>query len=152
PSCSDEPAIIARAASPYDCQAKVAETPMQNTIRKRASLRETRLPNDSRAVLEDDRVIASIPGLPAPRRAGNSDCFMLNVASIGVPPCLLRPAAHCFSSNSNSASSASSVGRCGGDSTSYWSVASSASSKAPRFSPTLQQFAPWLCPQTVSAQ
>src|SRR5215470_14954160 len=35
-------AIICLAASPYDCQAKVAATPMQNATRKRAG-REARL-------------------------------------------------------------------------------------------------------------
>src|SRR4029450_3722295 len=35
PSCGDEFASIALAASPYDCQAKVAPIPMENMIRKR---------------------------------------------------------------------------------------------------------------------
>src|SRR6266404_6847439 len=43
PSCGYEFTIISRAASPYDCQAKVAATPMQNAIRKRARAREARL-------------------------------------------------------------------------------------------------------------
>src|SRR5262249_19077003 len=34
-SCGHEVAIIALPASPYHCQAKVAQTPIENTIRKR---------------------------------------------------------------------------------------------------------------------
>ena len=33
---------------------------------------------------------------------GNSDCVALTVASIGAPPCLLRPGARCSSSHPNS--------------------------------------------------
>jgi hypothetical protein len=36
PSCGDEFAIMALAASPYDCQAKIVPTPTQKTIKKRA--------------------------------------------------------------------------------------------------------------------
>src|SRR5262249_28855822 len=39
PSCGCEFAIISLAASPYDCQSKVAATPIQNAIGKRASKR-----------------------------------------------------------------------------------------------------------------
>lgn len=49
PSCGEELAIIPLAASPYDCQAKVAPTPMQNVIKKRLNGREARLPRDGRA-------------------------------------------------------------------------------------------------------
>src|SRR5712691_644575 len=51
PSCGDELAIISLAASPYDCQAKVAATPMQNMSSNRARLREARLPSDGRLMI-----------------------------------------------------------------------------------------------------
>ena len=119
PSCGDEFAIMALAASPYDCQAKIVPTPTQKTIKKRASLRNTRLASDGRmmAPSSDDGFIAPTVGLAALGCVGNSDCVGLNVESIGAPPCLLRPGAHCSSSHPNSASSASNVGRSAGDST-----------------------------------
>ncbi len=43
PSCGYEFAIISRAASPYDCQAKVVPTPTQKMARKRERAREARL-------------------------------------------------------------------------------------------------------------
>src|SRR5262245_12104581 len=48
PSCGDKFAIISLAALPYDCQAKVAVTPIQNMIRKRARPREARFTSDAR--------------------------------------------------------------------------------------------------------
>jgi hypothetical protein len=48
PSCGEDFAIIPRAASPYDCQAKVLQTPTLKMTNKRASLRKTRLPSDGR--------------------------------------------------------------------------------------------------------
>src|SRR5215831_15311833 len=48
PSCGDEFASIALAASPYDCQAKVAPIPMENMIRKRARPREALRPSERR--------------------------------------------------------------------------------------------------------
>src|SRR5207245_4159550 len=45
-SCGYGFAIICLAASPYDCQAKVAATPMQNAITKWARAREARLRTD----------------------------------------------------------------------------------------------------------
>jgi hypothetical protein len=118
PSCGDEFAIMALAASPYDCQAKIVPTPTQKTIKKRASLRNTRLASDGRmmAPSSDDGFIAPTVGLAALGCVGTSDCVGLNVESIGAPPCLLRPAAHCSSSHPNSASRASNVGRSEGES------------------------------------
>src|SRR6266849_7387116 len=46
PSSGYEFAIICLAASPYDRQANVAATPMQNVIRKRERAREARLRSD----------------------------------------------------------------------------------------------------------
>src|SRR5262249_37670141 len=66
PSCGDEFASIALAASPYDCQAKVAPIPMENMIRKRVRPREALLPSDGRLI------IASRDGL-VDRSAENSD-------------------------------------------------------------------------------
>jgi hypothetical protein len=41
---------VALAESPYHCQAKVAPTPIENTIRKRTRPRETLLPSDGRII------------------------------------------------------------------------------------------------------
>src|SRR5260370_38881410 len=68
PSCGYEFAIIARAASPYDCQAKVAATPMQKVIRRRMSA--------SRARLTDE--------LTGNVSADNSDCVVLGRALIST--------------------------------------------------------------------
>jgi hypothetical protein len=67
PSCGDKLAIVALAASPYDCQAKVVLTPMQNTISMRAMLREARLPSEGRLMPAsgEDRVIGSTVGAAA---------------------------------------------------------------------------------------
>ena len=119
PSCGDELAIIARAASPYACQAKVVPTPTEKTINKRASPRKARLASDGRMMVasSDDWFTPSPVGPVALRSLGNSDCGGVSLASIGAPPCLLRPVAHGSSSHPNSASSASNDGRSAGDST-----------------------------------
>src|SRR5262249_48273011 len=62
PSCGDEFASIALAASPYDCQAKVAPIPMENTIRKRARPREALPPSDGPIAPTDEPSIGSRPG------------------------------------------------------------------------------------------
>jgi hypothetical protein len=65
-SCGDELAIIARAASPYDCQAKVVPRPAQKMINKEASLRNARFASDGRfGWLTGDPFIASSEGLAA---------------------------------------------------------------------------------------
>src|SRR6266853_4088387 len=61
PSCGYEFAIISRAASPCDCQAKVAATPMQKVIRKRTSASKARLTDE----------------LTGNESADNSDCVVL---------------------------------------------------------------------------
>src|SRR5262249_17489380 len=61
-SCGHEVAIIALAASPYYCQAKVVPTPIENTIRKRTRPREALLPSDGRISLRAEPSIASSPG------------------------------------------------------------------------------------------
>src|SRR5215470_19247940 len=58
PSCGDEFASIALAASPYDCQAKVAPIPMENMIRKRARPREALPPSDGQTSPPSDRDLA----------------------------------------------------------------------------------------------
>ncbi len=68
PSCGYEFAIISRAASPYDCQAKVAATPMQKIIKKRTSV--------SKACLTDE--------LTGNESADNSDCVVLGRALIST--------------------------------------------------------------------
>src|SRR5215475_3277673 len=62
PSCGDEFASIALAASPYDCQAKVAPIPMENMIRKRARPREALRPSDGPTAPTDEPSIGSRPG------------------------------------------------------------------------------------------
>src|SRR5262245_44520272 len=62
PSCGDEFASIALAASPYDCQAKVAPIPMENMIRKRARPREALRPSDGPTAPTDESSIGSRPG------------------------------------------------------------------------------------------
>src|SRR5215470_14629885 len=62
PSCGDEFASIALAASPYDCQAKVAPIPMENTMRKRARPREALPPSDGPIAPTDEPSIGSRPG------------------------------------------------------------------------------------------
>src|SRR6516162_4291163 len=63
-SCGDELAIIARAASPYDCQAKVVLRPAQKMINKEASLRNARFASDGRlGWTTGDPFIASSEGL-----------------------------------------------------------------------------------------
>jgi hypothetical protein len=61
-SCGHEVAIIALAASPYHCQSKVAQTPIENTIRKRTRPREALLPSDGRIPSRAEPAIASSPG------------------------------------------------------------------------------------------
>src|SRR5262249_22038585 len=61
-SCGHEVAIIALAASPYHCQAKVVPTPTENTIRKRTRPREALLPSDGRIAPKAEPAIASSPG------------------------------------------------------------------------------------------
>src|SRR5260370_30551042 len=68
PSCGYEFAIIARAASPYDCQAKVAAIPMQKVIRKRTSASKARLTDE----------------LTGNESAENSDCVVLGRALIST--------------------------------------------------------------------
>src|SRR5262245_14528042 len=46
PSCGYECAIVALAASPYDCQSEMTATPVQNVIRRGASARDGRLRHD----------------------------------------------------------------------------------------------------------
>src|SRR5262249_13132477 len=62
PSCGDEFASIALAASPYDCQAKVAPIPIENMIRKRARPREALWPSDGPIAPTDEPSIGSRPG------------------------------------------------------------------------------------------
>src|SRR5262245_44009107 len=62
PSCGDEFASIALAASPYDCQAKVAPIPMENMIRKRARRREALPPSDGPIAPTDEPAVGSRPG------------------------------------------------------------------------------------------
>src|SRR5215475_8532172 len=62
PSCGDEFASIALAASPYDCQTKVAPIPMENMIRKRARPREALPPSDDGPIAPTDESIGSRPG------------------------------------------------------------------------------------------
>jgi hypothetical protein len=61
-SCGHEVAIIALAASPYHCQAKVVHTPIENTIRKRTKRREALLPSDGRISSGAESAIASSSG------------------------------------------------------------------------------------------
>src|SRR5215831_20649623 len=84
PSCGDEFASIALAASPYDCQAKVAPIPMENMIRNgrdRARLsrqatapsrRQTSPPSDRDLVERDlagaQRHLAGAPPFAKDRR------------------------------------------------------------------------------------
>src|SRR5229473_4860003 len=68
PSCGYEFAIISRAASPYDCQATVAATPMQRVIRKRTSASKDRLTHE----------------LAGNESAENSDCVVLGRALIST--------------------------------------------------------------------
>src|SRR5262252_421360 len=67
PSCGDEFASIALAASPYDCQAKVAPIPMENMIRPRKALS----PSDGPIAPTDEHAIGSTPGRAVPRSVGN---------------------------------------------------------------------------------
>src|SRR5262249_32041649 len=60
--CGHEVAIIALAASPYHCQAKVVPTPTENTIKKRTRPREALLPSDGRIAPKAEPAIASSPG------------------------------------------------------------------------------------------
>src|SRR5262249_13150271 len=50
------------AASPYHCQARVAPTPIEKTIRKRTRRREILLPSDGRISPRAEPAIASSPG------------------------------------------------------------------------------------------
>src|SRR6476661_2124673 len=86
PSCGDEFASIALAASPYDCQAKVAPIPTENMIRKRARPREALPPSDGPIVPTDEPAIGSRPGREAPRSVGNLGSAEVSVVSIGIPP------------------------------------------------------------------
>src|SRR5262249_29071128 len=65
-SCGHEVAIIALAASPYNCQAKVVQTPIENTIRKRTRPREALLPSDGRIISSRSAIESS----PARARSG----------------------------------------------------------------------------------
>src|SRR6476660_6222418 len=69
PSCGDEFASIALAASPNDCQPKVAPIPMENMIRKRARPRDA--PSDGPIAPTDEPAIGSRPGRAAARSVGN---------------------------------------------------------------------------------
>ena len=69
PNCGHEFAIIALAASPYDCKAKVVPTPMKHAMRKRARARKALLPSDGRIGPTDEWAIASRPGGATKRRA-----------------------------------------------------------------------------------
>src|SRR5262249_53282869 len=62
PSCGDEFASIALAASPYDCQPKVTPIPMENTIRKRPRPREALPPSDGPIAPTYEPSIGSRPG------------------------------------------------------------------------------------------
>jgi hypothetical protein len=93
PSCGHELAIKSLAVSPYACQARVAPTPVQNTIRERESLREALVTTDGCLFPVDERAIASSPGRAAPRSVGNSGGFggtvefgATVVESITTPP------------------------------------------------------------------
>jgi hypothetical protein len=63
-SCGQEVAIIALAASPYHCQANVAPTPIENTIRKRTRRRDALLRSDGRISSGAEPAIASSSGRP----------------------------------------------------------------------------------------
>src|SRR5215813_12318750 len=82
PSCGDEFASIALAASPYDCQAKVAPIPMENMRRPREALS----PSEARIAPTDESAIGSRPGRAAARSVGNLGGVEVSVVSIGIPP------------------------------------------------------------------
>jgi hypothetical protein len=62
-------AIFALAALPYDCQPRVAQTPMETRIRKRARLRNARLTSDDFMTTASrvGRVVGSAVCLVVPR-------------------------------------------------------------------------------------
>src|SRR6516162_2267526 len=88
-SCGYELAIVSLGGSRYDCQAKVAETPMQKIIRKRTRAGKARLPrNDhpfgrlSFSKSAGGRVGASTVANSRRQSSENSDCVGLDVALI----------------------------------------------------------------------
>ena len=85
PNCGHEFAIIALAASPYDCKAKVVPTPMKHAMRKRARARKAILPSDGRIGPTDEWAIASRPGGATSRGVGKSNEVAVTVVSIGLP-------------------------------------------------------------------
>jgi len=89
PNCSDDFAIIALAASPYDCQPNVAAIPRQNAIKERKIARGARRLSDSdslntRAFFKSCRADISSYGI-ARRFGSNSDCVGLSVELIDIP-------------------------------------------------------------------
>jgi len=93
-SCGHDVAIIALAASPYHCQANVAPTPIENTIRKRTRRREALLPSDGRISAQAELSIASSPGRARSVWSAATSCWC--AGSRKKQPTLASPGPACY--------------------------------------------------------
>src|SRR5580704_2057016 len=91
PSRGNERAIMSLATSPYDCQANVATTPMQNVIEKRARTRLTRTGCRAGSChsLEPRRRTVAPTGGSSSAQCADLDCIELNAELITPPSSLV---------------------------------------------------------------